>query len=176
MASMTTGFLRNLTDDSHPLGDPGGSETAFILNGNLPQHSHSIAAHFHDMTHVHDMTHNHTQVDDGRHVHGFPVAVWTDVSRGGGTMMVTNAGGIGGTGNASGEGFTYFAGASGITIAAQGGHTHTISMHISNTGAASSSVTSTAPATSTGNSGGVASPAPFNKMPPYVGVTYLIKT
>lgn len=133
-------------DGSHAVGSVGGSETKALVAANIPAHTHAIAQHVHDMSHNHSAS---SGTDWPDHAHTFNQSSIGNYGQGGGGALVVTGQGPEGTSGAT----------------ARHSHPVTVDTRTQNTG--------TGGPTATGSTGtGTA----FNSMPPYLSVTYIIKT
>ena len=163
-------------DGSFPLGSQGGAESTVLTMLQIPQHTHTIA-HTHDMGHGHTASAsptdtNHQHYYDTGYSGGHSHSYLSNVNR----NNYTSGGSFGGTYAETGN-----------TTGGDGGHSHAgWTGPVSNTWDPflhSHTITVNNFAGSTGgssaaNSGaaGQAAPNAVPTLPPYVGVTFLIKT
>lgn len=157
-------------DAGHAVGSTGGAESRSLAVENLPSHSHTIA-HTHDASHNHSASSGAVNLDHGHHFvvggGGHEHLYASNVNRqnytSGGTFGGTYAeqtSGTGGGGGHSHEGDTW-----GVPGGLVHAHSVTVDTRTMSTGGPS-----------TGNSGNTGSGSAFSIMPPYVSVTYIIKT
>lgn len=162
-------------DGAFPLGSQGGAESVVLTMANVPPHTHTIA-HSHDMSHGHTASAGATNTD---HAHYF------DSGYSGGHSHLYNHY-SGNLPNGQGGGANDLARNNLATFSTggDGGHSHAGWTGAMNQNAAHShTVTVNAFSGSTGgssaaNSGaaGQASPTAVPTLPPYTGVTFLVKT
>ena len=167
------------SDGSHPMGSDTaggtidrGAETATLTMAHVPQHNHTIA-HTHTMDHGHsasagatgtDHQHSFATGESGAHSHSY-------LTRGGAVPQ--------GNGNVVAAAFAFTVGTT-----SGGSHSHSgttgfqtqnvVHNHSVSVGSFSGS-TSGASTPNSGNAGS-ASPTPIKTMPPWTGITYIIKT
>ena len=160
-------------DGSFPLGSQGGAASTVLDMTQVPQHSHTIA-HTHDASHNHSASSGAVNLDhlhyfdtgySGGHSHSYLSNVNRQQYSSGGSFGGTYAEGWSTTGGDGGHSHAGYTAAADRSL----NHAHSVTVDTRNmsTGAAS-----------TPNSGnaGSANPAAVPTMPPYTGVTFLIKT
>lgn len=160
---------------TYPLGVQGGAADYVLTMANIPAHTHTIA-HTHDFSHGHGASASATNTDhlhyfdtgySGGHGHTYTRSTGASYpgQGGGANDALRNAFGTFGTGGDGGHSHAGWTGA----MNQNASHSHTITVNNFNgsTGGASN-----------GNSGstGQAAPTAVPTLPPYVGVTFLIKT
>lgn len=158
---------------TYDLGEQGGAAEYVLTMANVPAHTHTIA-HSHDFSHGHTASASATNTDhlhywasgySGGHSHVYHMATSTrGFSTGGASGFSWETGnfGTGGDGGHSHEGWT-----GAMNQNASHGHTITVNNFNGSTGGSSAA-----------NSGstGQAAPTAVPTLPPFVGVTFLIKT
>lgn len=159
-------------DGTHAMGAQGGAETAALTMANIPAHTHTIA-HTHDASHAHTASSGNVNLDHGHHFvvggggheHLYAANVNRNNYQSGGSFGAAYSEFTAGTGG--GGGHTH----EGDTWGVAGGLNHAHSVTVD-----TASFSTGAPSTPNSGSTGAAVPASFGIMPPWVGVTFLIKT
>jgi microcystin-dependent protein len=159
-------------DTTFPLGSQGGAVSTVLTMAQVPQHTHTIA-HTHDMSHAHSASSGAVNLDHGHHFvvggggheHFYSANVNRQNYQAGGSFGATYAEATAGT--AGGGGHTHEGDTWGVAGGLNHAHSVTVNTHSGSTGGSSAANSGTA---------GSAAPDAVPTLPPYVGVTFLIKT